>query len=294
MSSQTKLFLLTVGVTVFLTVALQNQDWQILKRSLREKGRIVNGENSTTGQYPWVVSLREGDEHFSYAVCGGSLITPSIILTAAHCVGGIRMADYNRFDQRDDVGVQRRYFNDSSIVVHENYSPETFQYDVALIHLDIPFEQPQIIVKINADPDFPQTRSLKLLVVGWGRTSYNGEVSNTQQFARLDYIPNDECLKRWQGNYITGDMLCAYGEGTDACQGDSGGPILTLNRAFEQVLVGVVSFGKECASDLPGVYARVSFVMEWLEEKICGPQGLSTIDCDGDSLKIIHKNVASA
>jgi Trypsin len=56
-------------------------------RMLSKAGRIVGGSESAKGQFPFMVSLRDGDKAWSWATCGGSLISPSIVLTAAHCVG---------------------------------------------------------------------------------------------------------------------------------------------------------------------------------------------------------------
>mmetsp|Transcript_4954 Transcript_4954/g.7204 ORF Transcript_4954/g.7204 Transcript_4954/m.7204 type:complete len:401 (-) Transcript_4954:93-1295(-) len=257
-------------------------------RDLRSKGRIVGGTTSTQGQFPWIISLRYGDAGWSGPSCGGSLITPSIVLTAAHCIGAIAIADFNRYDQEEDEGVQRRFFEEGDIIGHETYSHTTLDNDFALIKLKEPIENPSLI-KLNADPDLPSEDGLRVTVIGWGHTEYNGESSQLQQYAQLDYVGQEDCLKKFGGHYITDNMLCAYTEGVDACQGDSGGPLVNLNTQGEEVLVGVVSWGSGCASTYPGVYARVSQAIEWIESKLCGSDGISSEDCDGNQLKSEYK-----
>eukprot|EP00543_Licmophora_paradoxa_P002712 CAMPEP_0202443746 /NCGR_PEP_ID=MMETSP1360-20130828/2922_1 /ASSEMBLY_ACC=CAM_ASM_000848 /TAXON_ID=515479 /ORGANISM="Licmophora paradoxa, Strain CCMP2313" /LENGTH=256 /DNA_ID=CAMNT_0049059503 /DNA_START=543 /DNA_END=1313 /DNA_ORIENTATION=- len=170
------------------------------------------------------------------------------------------------------------------------YSSETQDYDIALIKLDKPFTNAQL-VKPNYDPKVPVLNGLKLIVVGWGSTVFKGEMSNSLQFTRLRYIPHDECLNRFGGRYVTDSMLCAYEEGMDACQGDSGGPIITLNEDFEEILVGLVSWGVGCASSYPGVYTRLSHVADWIDETICGPNGLDPEEC---TLKSDHVSEPSS
>lgn len=263
---------------------------QVAERQLAsKKGRIVGGKTSDPGQFPWIISLRNGDADWSWATCGGSLITPSIVLTAAHCIGAIFIADFNRYDQADDADIQRRFFTDADIIGHEGYSHTTLDNDFALVKLSEPIENAKLI-KLNADPELPKLGGLRVTAIGWGKTEFEGDAAQIQQYANMDYVGQGDCLDRFGGHYITDNMLCVYTEGVDACQGDSGGPLINMNKNGDEVLVGVVSWGSGCASTYPGVYARVSNVIEWIEDKVCGSGGVSPDDCDGSELKSKYKS----
>ena len=71
------------------TIPTPHEISEMEHRELKQKGRIVGGQESTKGQFPFMMSLRNGDEGFNWATCGGSLISPSIVLTAAHCAGSV-------------------------------------------------------------------------------------------------------------------------------------------------------------------------------------------------------------
>lgn len=198
------------------------------------------------------------------------------------------MTDFNRYNQGDQdlkkAKIQRRFVKPSDIISHEKYSHTTLDYDYALIRLPKPIENPSV-VRLNTDPDFPGKRAQKQRVIGWGRTEYKGSPSQIQKYADLDYVQQDECLRRFGNNYITDQMLCAYSEGEDSCQGDSGGPLVSMNSKGDSVQVGVVSWGSGCAGKYPGVYSRVHLVIDWINEKVCkGSDALAPQDCSGGVL----------
>lgn len=133
---------------------------------------------------------------------------------------------------------------------------------------------PVVINKYSTIPNVNDT----LVVLGWGMTVFRDESSYPEilQIAELDYIPNDACKsmtnKNGQtlGDWILEDHLCAWEERMDACSGDSGSPLILPGLSREgDVLIGVVSWGLDCAGPLPGVYSRTSFIHSWLEEVIC-------------------------
>merc|ERR1711981_1467107 len=109
---------------------------------------------------------------------------------------------------------------------------------------------------------------------GWGTLSSGGSATNNLQYVRVPAITNSQCNAAYGGS-ITDTMLCAgYPNvgGKDACQGDSGGPFV-CNDNGNAVIAGVVSWGIGCAHpNYPGVYARVTSVLSWIQSNMgsCG------------------------
>ena len=89
----------------------------------------------------------------------------------------------------------------------------------------------------------------------------------------VDTMTNKECSSSpniYTRDQITEQMLCAGEEGRDSCQGDSGGPMVTLTGGH-YAIIGVVSWGRGCAMETaPGVYARVTQVLDWIQENVRG------------------------
>jgi len=234
---------------------------------------IVNGENSAIGRYPYNVILLHDDGEF---YCGGSLIAPDIVLTAAHCRIpawlGVGFHDRNTYE-RDYETHQISYS-----YRHPDYVRETFEFDMKLLKLKRFSTKP--FVRLNDDPGLPtlihggsgqqqQQQDSVVTVLGFGKTAYNGSPSMTLREVDLNTISNQACEQSkdpfsgyldYQIGYegqITDDMLCLDDlsrSGKDACTGDSGGPaILKGSSADEDVQVAIVSWGFGCAlPNFPG------------------------------------------
>ncbi|RWS14400.1 clotting factor B-like protein [Dinothrombium tinctorium] len=172
----------------------------------------------------------------------------------------------------------------SKIIPHENYRPWRHYHDIALIKLaeKVTFDDNVSAVclptlemdKINYDDQ-------SVMLMGWGTTSYGGELPKKLRTTQVPIVSNEECHKSYAGSVagsfmfpegINHNFICAGlpEGGKDSCQGDSGGPMIYKSGGTEPAYqLGVVSFGKECAKPgFPGVYTRVTYHLKWIGTRI--------------------------
>jgi len=235
--------------------------------------RVVGGTRVPAGTYPWfanIAMLPNGDKNGGALACGGSLIASNIVLTAAHC----SLAPLNgTFIGRDNLMNPKEKFETFKIaesIIHPQYYHPLHKFDLMLLRLDGHSVQQPIEYKVTAHnhaADFKEGD--KVTVIGFGTTSHDGSSPGVMESADLHYVPNDACGMFPKG-HIQPEQICATAQGKDACQGDSGGPLIEQIDGKDQ-LVGVVSFGKGCASAFfPGVYSRVGHpvAQEWINKVV--------------------------
>ncbi|XP_040211893.1 transmembrane protease serine 9-like [Rana temporaria] len=245
--------------------------------------RIVGGTSSTNGQWPWQVALIDNELEGEY-LCGGSLISPEWVMTAAHCIHKpIRVSNYKVYLglYRLDAASSHTVIADvRSIIVNSNYIDTTSPGDIALIQLATPVNYTQYIMPIclpSSTTTFPC--GTECWVTGWGaRYSGGSAVSyGILQEVMVPLIDRYTCQKMYNngGGDITVqyDQICAgYKEGgKDSCQGDSGGPLVCKVRGV-WYQVGVVSSGIGCAyPNYPGVYTQVTTYQAWISSYLNVP-----------------------
>jgi trypsin len=270
---------------------------------------IVNG-TATGGPRSYMVGLTwkrfnfpSADYPFYYTTCGGTLIGPTIVLTAAHCMyvpGNWDPVDQvlvNLYDRYDPAGVVAINIQDTSegadIVVHPDWGNRTHPVnDIALMFL--PVGQVSDYAQINDDPHEPVVPN-PLRVMGWGWTEYTTPSSSDVLLeTTVDYISNEECKEMYAdftaqtGLEITDGMMCAYQNDTGSCQGDNGGPIFHVDKDGEigdrPTQLGIDSWAVGCADPrYPGVYTRVSYYADWIKETVCSRPEHATKELCGSS-----------
>lgn len=224
--------------------------------------RIVGGVETSIEHWPWQVSLQFNHRH----MCGGSLLSTSWIISAAHCFTG-RTQELSRWTVvlgqtkvMDVVGVSV-----DMIVIHKDYNRLTNDFDIAMLKLTWPVKTGESILPVCLPPHQLAIKDM-LVVTGWGLLKEGGALPTVLQKASVPLVNRSECSKPTiYSSSITPRMLCAgFLQGNvDACQGDSGGPLVYLSSRWQ--LIGIVSWGVGCAREgKPGVYADVTQLLDWI------------------------------
>jgi secreted trypsin-like serine protease len=224
------------------------------------KPLILGGTVVPAGTKTYQVGLRQLPD--SAAFCGGTLITPTHVLTAAHCAGFAEYVSIGSHFLEGDADGERIAVKKET--PHPLYDDPTTAYDYNIIELASPSSFPPVKL-LSADSE--TFVGAKATTMGWGTTKRGGEQSPELLRVDVTVVSNAVCSKLpFSDNAtVTETMFCAGGEvNKDSCQGDSGGPLI-LEQPTGDVQVGIVSWGEGCGlAGFPGVYAKVSFVKDWI------------------------------
>ncbi|XP_069831574.1 vitamin K-dependent protein C-like [Dendropsophus ebraccatus] len=234
--------------------------------------RLTGAKKGRKGDSPWQAYI----QHEKKFICGGVLIYPSWVLSAAHCFRPpgkyfVRLGEYDRRTLEDTE--QQVYV--TKIITHPKFNAETVDNDIALLRLSQPAVYNKYVLPICLPSYGLAATNLTLegtetIVTGWG----NQDASLRNRSIILSYIqvpivPHLNCSAVMKG-HVTENMLCAgrLGENQDACAGDSGGPMIA-HFGDTWFLIGLVSWGEGCGRlDNFGIYTKVNNYLHWIRDQL--------------------------
>ena len=253
-----------IAVVLCLTV-------QAVAESFCASTRIVGGEEAAPDSWPSQAAVLRSDG----GLCGGTVIAPNWVLTAAHCVfadhDGTNLLPASAFQ----VVTKTKNFREGGeripvrqVVTEKDYHGSEFGHDLALLQLDRPTSVPAI--GLMSEELIPKLAppGTSAIVVGWGTTKPEGDVAQSLMQVALPIVGFDTCKKSYD---LVSTQICAgFPEGgKDSCQGDSGGPLMVRDANGKFAQVGVVSYGKGCAeAGFPGVYEEPGPHLSWIRQHV--------------------------
>jgi len=260
---------------------------------------LAHGEASP-GEFPWTCLLLNQNNDF----IGSCAIIPNDfsndnnrgtrkVITAAHKLKKIgerdllkvRVGEYDASGFNDPERFQHEEYTVTRLLKHPQFNAGRLDNDIALLYVDrdIDLNNPYVNTAClpscdnQFDYQFSNGTGVRCWVAGWGKNEFDGSFQFIQHKVDIPLVDSTTCnrkLKTALNNQRRGvgdrftlspSEICAGAEvGKDACTGDGGSPLVCQAKSGRWTVMGLVTWGVGCASDVPGVYARVSHFRNWI------------------------------
>ncbi|XP_054000934.1 chymotrypsin-like elastase family member 2A isoform X1 [Hylaeus anthracinus] len=239
-------------------------------------GRIFNGKPSKRGSWPWQVSLQLLHPKMGFIGhwCGGVLIEPTWVVTAAHCIhndlfnlpiGALWTAVVGEWEL-DSGGRGSARLPVERVIIHERFN--NYVHDIALMKLARPAPLSKVVRTICLPDPGEELANGQCIASGWGRYGPTQSLSTALLEATVPLLDLEKCTQAYGKSVpIRNGHLCAgHTDGSSgSCVGDSGGPLQCRRVDGVWQLAGVTSFGSGCARPgYPDVYTSVQHYVGWI------------------------------
>ncbi|XP_065365947.1 brachyurin-like [Calliphora vicina] len=225
--------------------------------------RIISGTQAAQGQFPWQVILKVDES--DVLLCGGSIISDSWVLTAAHCTYGLQSV-FLVFGTIDLFNYEIN-MTSTAFFMHPEYNDYNFSNDIALIQLPQALKftsNVQAIAMVTSSQAATGFIGTQATITGFGRTGdASPNSSSVLLWAHLQVVDNSICLNTFGPDYVKDTNICGNAENdsnTSICNGDSGGALVWKNEANSFVQIGINSFMavNKCSENFPSGFTRLS------------------------------------
>jgi len=290
------------SLQVLLLVALTavSSSEQIEERGADDSSYIIGGQPAGKGEFPYQISLQMVRGSRSQHICGGTLISSTWVLCAAHCFRDrspstyrVRVGEWHlnsRDGTEQDLPVR-------AIHVHASFnSPQQFQNDIALLQLARPASGAGVGTASLPSPG-ADYRGQTCTLSGWGLVRRHPEqLADQLQKVSGQIWTRSKAQSVWGRNKPPNTVAFGQPGRWSACMGDSGGPL-----ACGGTIVGIVSFGPGECDGKPGVFTEVSQFRSWISSKMSGgtvdpgpdpptPGGGGQKNCPGAGPLVAHES----